>query len=239
MAKKIDSIRAASDKKAEEIPAASSAPAPETPSAQPVPQPPVEPEKTGDDYNSIFPEPSVVVSQPPHWLLWLLLLLAALAVLVVGYKVVNGKLDTWLSVAPTASPSPTPDLQATPSAEASASPAITPSAAASPSISPTASPSPTPSTATPKNSITLRVLNGTKVTGAAAKAADTLEKAGFTVRTTGNAKQQTYESTIIYYQQGREAEAAQVQQALTSYQATLQESTLANPDMVLVVIGKE
>jgi hypothetical protein len=44
---------------------------------------------------------------------------------------------------------------------------------------------------------------------------------------------------MVYYQAGRLAEAELVQESLGAYETTLQQSTLANPDMVLVVIGAE
>jgi hypothetical protein len=84
----------------------------------------------------------------------------------------------------------------------------------------------------------MRVLNGTKESGAAGTARTTLTKAGFTVRTIGNAKNQDYTDTYVYYQSGRKAEADQVAAALSSYKPVLQESSLASPDMVLIVIGK-
>ena len=84
----------------------------------------------------------------------------------------------------------------------------------------------------------MRVLNGTTVSGAAATAKTTLEQAGFTVRTTGNANHQTYTSTVIYYETGDLAQAQSVQQALSGYSPTLEESSsLASPDQVLVVVG--
>ena len=70
-----------------------------------------------------------------------------------------------------------------------------------------------------------------------ATAQNILEKAGFTVRTIGNAKNQTYESTIIYYQTGQLSNAQKIGKALTSYSITYTESSLASPDAVLVVIG--
>jgi len=65
----------------------------------------------------------------------------------------------------------------------------------------------------------------------------TLEKDGFTVRTIGNANNQKYTTTTIYYQSGKQAQAQAVADALAPLTTTLQESSLANPDMVLVVVG--
>ncbi len=74
--------------------------------------------------------------------------------------------------------------------------------------------------------------------GAAASAKTLLEKNGYDVRATGNAVHQDYEQTTVYYQSGRQKEAQAVADALSSkYRPVIQQSTLANPDMVLVVIG--
>lgn len=185
------------------------------------------PEATQDSFESLFPEPRVALGAPPSWLWWVLLLVVSAVLGVVGYALTQRNLKDWLSTN-TATP--------TPSATAAATP--TPSPTDTPSPTPSATPTPTPAAVDPA-SVTLRVLNGTTVTGAASKAKTTLEAAGFKVRTTGNAKTQDYQTTMVYYQTGRQAEAEAVQKALTGYMVTLQESSLAAPDMVLVVIGKK
>lgn len=144
----------------------------------------------------------------------------------------EGTIDTWLA---SDSPTPSPTASVSPSTDASPTPTATPEASASPTATPTA----TPSTGTvDKSKVTLRVLNGTTQAGAAAATKTTLEKAGFTVKSIGNAKSQTYTKTYVYYQSGKKAEADAVFAALADSKAVLEESTLANPDMVLVVFGK-
>ena len=182
-----------------------------------------------DNFDVLFPEPGVSISSPPSWIWWLVLLVLSVILAGVGYGILRHKINGWISVA---TPSPTAIVTAT----ASATPVVTATAAPSPTTSP--QPSGSPSAVAPSK-VTLRVLNGTTTSGAAATAKGVLEKAGFTVRTTGNASSQTYNTTIVYYQAGRSAEADAVKSALTGYSVTTQQSTLANPDMVLVVIGKK
>jgi hypothetical protein len=179
-----------------------------------------------DSFENLFPEPSVIMSGPPGWVWWLLLIIGAAGLGFLAFDITRGKIDTWLSVSPTASP--VVEESATPTASASASPTTV----ATVTPTPTASPS-----GIVKSSVTLRVLNGTTVTGAANSTKTTLEKAGFTVRTIGNAKNQNYTATMVYYQSGRQVEAQAVADSLAPTKVTLEESTLASPDMVLVVVG--
>lgn len=199
-----------------------------TPTAAAAATPPTE---NPDSFETLFPEPGIAISGPPSWIWWVLLIVASAVLGVVAYGLAQGKFNGWFGISAKATP--------TPSISASAKPTTTPSASAATSATPTATPTASASAST-KSSITMRVLNGTKVTGAANGAKSTLEKAGFTVRTIGNANNQDYESTVIYYATGHKADAESVQAALSTYTITLEESTtLANPDMILVVIGKK
>jgi hypothetical protein len=176
----------------------------------------------------LFPEPSVVVSGPPTWLWWLLLVVGASALGFLAFDLTRGRIDGWLaSDTPTSSPTASPTASTSPEASTS------PTAAASPT--PTAS---TTSSTFDKSKVTLRVLNGTTQAGAAASTKTKLEAAGFTVKSIGNAKNQNYTKSYVYYQAGKKAEAEAVFAALTDSSALLEESTLASPDMVLVVFGK-
>jgi hypothetical protein len=191
--------------------------------------PPTSPSAKPEGFD-LFPEPSVVVSGPPTWLWWLLLIAGAAGLGFLAFDLTRGRIDNWLA---SDSPTPTPTVSASPGTDASPTP--TPDT----STSPTATPTATPTTGTiDKSKVTLRVLNGTTQAGAAATTKTTLEKAGFTVKSIGNAKSQTYTKTYVYYQAGKKAEADAVLAALADSKAVLEESTLANPDMVLVVFGK-
>lgn len=214
-----------------EEPAAPAASEPETTAKEEKPE--EEPTKEGEQkdqedvtFESLFPEPSVVMSGPPAWLWWILLVLGAIGLGFLAYDLTRNRIDAWLD---NPAPSPTASVEASPEA----SPTPTPEASPSPTATPTATPG-----GVDKSTVTLRVLNGTTQTGAAGVARDTLQAAGFTVRTIGNANNQNYATTTIYYQAGRAAEAEAVKESLGNANAIVEESTLANPDMVLVVIGQ-
>jgi hypothetical protein len=186
-----------------------------------------------ENFNALFPEPSVAISNPPSWIMWIVLLGASAIVGVVGYRLVSNKLDAWLTASPTATPT-TVTSSPSPTATTTVTATATPTATAS--ITPTATP--TSSTTINKSTISIRVLNGTTTSGLAATVKSQLENAGFTVRTIGNAQNQNYTTGVVYYQSGQKAAADLVLASLTGRTFTEQESTtLASPDMVLVVVG--
>ncbi|MDO8451638.1 MAG: LytR C-terminal domain-containing protein [bacterium] len=122
---------------------------------------------------------------------------------------------------------------------------VLPSMFASPSPTPTPEPSPTP-TPTPssvnREDITLHVLNGGGVPGAATKMKNFLEEKGYSVEDTGNAKEYTYTETMIVVKPGKEAyitlleEDLKLEYILGKSEATLPED--ASYD-VEVIVGKE
>lgn len=189
------------------------------------------PEEPDEQYETLFPEPTVSLNKPPLWLLYSLGIILLMLLGIFGYNLSNKKLDSWLSPQ---TPTPIISEQPTPAATPTFEPTPTPVETATPTPTPTSTP--TPKTIS-KSEITLRVLNGTTKRGAASTARSILTKNGFTVREIGNANHQTYNSTVIYYQPGHQAEAELVQKNLSEYSTSLQESSLANPDMILVVIG--
>ena len=183
-----------------------------------------------ENYESLFPEPTVSISSPPVWIWWILLGIAATAIALLGYYVANGKLNQWLSV-------PSDSVTASPAASTPAPITSTPTPSSVPSV-PAAvaqpTPSPTPSTAP----VSVKVLNGTATAGAASAAADSLRQAGITVSGIGNAQSRSNTTTTIYYQVGRLATAQAVQKALTHYTSTLVEnSSQTGGDTALVVLG--
>jgi len=100
----------------------------------------------------------------------------------------------------------------------------------------------TPAAAAPaidKTKITIQVLNGNGISGSANHVKTQLVTAGFTVDSVKNALKFTYQSSIIYYKTGKNAEADLVKNALTERQSELtnNDSVVGNYDIV-VVVGK-
>ena len=189
---------------------------------------PVAPVESAENFDSMFPEPSIKISGPPSWIWWAVLVGASVILGVAGITIARQNISSWLGSSPT--PTTVPTIATTSTPVATATPV--------PTAAPTSTPTATASTVV-KKSVTLRVLNGTTVTGAAGTVSNILEKAGFTVRTSGNAKNQTYTTSYVYYQKGKEAEAQEVAKSLTNYSPVIEESTLAAPDNILVVVGKK
>lgn len=92
-----------------------------------------------------------------------------------------------------------------------------------------------------KLTIKIRVLNGNGIWKAAQTARDLLVKDGFKILSTGNAENQKYETTVVYFHSEKTAEADLVLKSLEGkYQVTKEENnTLTKDSDVLVVIGKK
>ena len=184
-----------------------------------------------ESFETLFPEPATAIKGPPRWFWWLILVIGSIGLGIAAYTLLNSKLENFLPTS-TASPLVT-TVTATPASTskttASPSPIVTASTTATPVASSTSQ--------LDKSKITIQVLNGTTVAGAASKAKTKLESAGYVVKQTGNAKNQDYQTTFIYYQTGHSTEATAIQSALPGYAITVQESSLADPNMILVVIG--
>ncbi|MFA6081974.1 MAG: LytR C-terminal domain-containing protein [Patescibacteria group bacterium] len=177
---------------------------------------------------SIMP-PVIKSSKKQKWITaFLSIILISLLALLVSQAVIfynNSQTTT------TASPSTT--TSATPTATGTATPSI------SPSTTTTATPS---STALTKASVTVKVLNGGGVTGAATKASTVITAAGFTVSSTANAKSYSYTTSYVYYKNANEKDlATELAAALTGYSVTAKvDATMATSDTELVVvIGKK
>lgn len=96
----------------------------------------------------------------------------------------------------------------------SATPAASPSASASGTPSATPAPSATPPTVPPSR-ISVRVLNGTLITGLGRRTRDDLLKAGFMVpERAGNTRERDHDTTVIRYGPGREDSARTLAAAL-------------------------
>lgn len=89
-----------------------------------------------------------------------------------------------------------------------------------------------------KNSFTIRVSNGSGVSGSAAKVTAQLVADGFNVVSTGNATSYNFSTTIVYYKSGKETEANMVKDALSNRSVSIELSSSLKSYDVLVVVGK-
>ncbi|MGI6103044.1 MAG: LytR C-terminal domain-containing protein [Patescibacteria group bacterium] len=94
---------------------------------------------------------------------------------------------------------------------------------------------PTP-TEKPAQSATVRILNGGAPQGAAGTLKTALEQEGYTVLTVGNARS-AYDRTTIYYAPGHREVAVELVKALGETSIIQEESTIAAPAKLLVVLG--
>ncbi len=100
----------------------------------------------------------------------------------------------------------------------------------------TAPSEPEPIAAPQPDSFTTRILNGSGRTGAATKVEGQLTKLGFHITTVGTAVN-AYEQSVIYYSAGHELQAKALQSAFGHADATIEQSQIASPADVLLVIG--
>ena len=116
---------------------------------------------------------------------------------------------------------------------------------ATPTPTPTSSPTPTPTpdvSQLDRSTLSVQVLNGSGVVGAAGKMKDVLEEKGYTVENTGNAETYDYETTQIFVKRESEAflalltEDLQESYALGTSEATLEKDV---PYDVRIIVGNE
>ena len=85
---------------------------------------------------------------------------------------------------------------------------------------------------------TVRILNGGAPQGAAAALQRTLESKGYTVVSIGNART-TYATTTLYFAAGHESAAAALIETVSLSELTKEESDIAEPANILVVLGSD
>ena len=127
-------------------------------------------------------------------------------------------------------PTGTGPVVSQPSATASRTPAVTPSATATPT--PTARPTPAVARAP------LTVLNHSRRTRLAARAADQFRDKGWTVVFVGNTR---YDVTVttVYYEPGQEAAAATIRREFPAVQRALPRPAGLDGDGLTVVVTRE
>jgi hypothetical protein len=117
-----------------------------------------------------------------------------------------------------------------------ANPASSPTRSTTPSPTPsTVSPSPKPTVLAPSK-VNVQVLNGTGRTGLAAAVAQDVEKAGYKLGGTGNAART--DTSTIFYQKGRRAEALAFQQIFPDFKV-LKEAPASQATILRVVLGAD
>lgn len=91
-----------------------------------------------------------------------------------------------------------------------------------------------------KSAIKMEVLNGSGVKNSAQAVSDQLTAAGFTILYTGNANKFTYQTSIVYFKTGKDAEANLVKESLTGRVVETEESNIVVGSKydVVVVVGK-
>ncbi len=93
-------------------------------------------------------------------------------------------------------------------------------------------------TAITKENAKIKILNGAGVPSLAAETRDKLTKAGFKITSIGNAKNK-YTSTYVYYKNGAKDIAEEIGKLLANRNPKVQESTVAQENDVIVVMGSQ
>lgn len=138
-------------------------------------------------------------------------------------------------------PTPFPTQPPTPTSEPTPEATPTPTKKLTPTKKPTPTKEATASAAKSKG-LTVRVLNGSGITGRAAATADYLKELGYDIGGTGNADSDTFDKTTITIKKDKETLLATLKSDLsTKYSVGTTEATLAASESydALVIIGKQ
>lgn len=159
--------------------------------------------------------------------LLLLIFIILIGAAIGGFNLVKSKQTTTEEEI---TPIPTPTEEVTPS--------LTPTEV---SPTPTSKPTATP-TKKPTKNLTIKVLNGSGVTGAAKLASDFLTGLGYEITSVGNADSQDFENTTIQIKQDKQSLLDQLKIDLsTKYTigTTSADLSTASSSDVIVIIGKK
>lgn len=171
-------------------------------------------------------------------LFWLILVVVLIAALAGGGVYLRSRQSGESEVEPT--PEPTIEVTSTPTPTLTTTSTPTPKVSPTPTPKPKASPTPTPQVSVAPKNITVRVLNGSGVTGAGAKAADFLRSLGYEIASVGNAESEDYDKTTILAKNSQTLLSLQTDLA-TKYEIGTASATLSATDSadVVVTIGKQ
>lgn len=179
--------------------------------------------------------------------LFLLLILAIIAFFVLGYF--GRYIDKLLELEPISlekkvsvgSKPKSLKAEAQQTNQSTSSPSLPSQPSQSSSDQPSSPSQPSSPATLDKASFKIQILNGNAIWGAATKAKELLESNGFKVSATGNAENQNYTVTTIYYKTGKNAEAETVKTFFdqNGSNVVLEENNVIAGDVDLtVVIGK-
>lgn len=177
---------------------------------------------------------------------WLLILIVIIALVGGGFFFVrvrgqSGEVAPFTPTpTPLSSPTPTPEQTPTPTPSASPTPQATPTPTKKPTPTPTPARSATSAAELKRQAISVQVLNGNQVAGAAKKVADYLAGFFYTISGTGNADNYDYETTVIQTKKEADLELLKAdlgaQYEIGSASATLSSSSSYD---ALVIVGKK
>jgi hypothetical protein len=192
-------------------------------------------EETGfPDVSSSFRKQT---TKRPRILVFLIVFLVLLGALVfAGSRYLNSQEE---QLAPTSAPTQAPTEAPTPTAEVSGSP--TPETSPTGGTTPSVTPKTTGAADAAKADLSIQVLNGSGVSGAAGKMSSTLQGLGYAVSSTGNADSFDYEDITI---QGKSTKNKAIQTLKTdlskTYTVTKTTTDLpaSSPFDVVVIVGK-
>lgn len=174
--------------------------------------------------------------------LWLLIPIILAALIGGGIFFLRSRQESeeiaTLTPTPTATPSPTPTP--TPEVSPTPSPKVTPTPTKKPTPTPTPARTATTAAELKRQAISIQVLNGSGIAGAAKKAADYLASLFYTIAVTGNAENYNFEKTILETKKAADLDLLkadlEAQYEVGTASATLPSSS---PYDAVVTIGKK
>lgn len=198
--------------------------------------------KAQKDKKTTDPEKARKLKTALAWIFSFVLLGIALYILITNFQSLRNVLKGNNNKNTTSNTSTTSTPTITPQNYTNNTSTTTPTTSSPTTTTPTTTtttPTTTPTTLD-KSSIKIQVLNGNGITGSASTITAALQKAGFTVSNTGNAKSFTYTKTYVYFKTGQDAAAQAVETALAGRTVIRQNSdTIAKTYDIVVVIGKK
>lgn len=143
------------------------------------------------------------------------------------------------AAASAASAASSPAAPATAAAAPSTSASASVTASAVPTGQPTATPVATPSQSAPAARVPLRVLNDSRISGLAARAASAFRSAGWKIVETGNYAGPVVPATTVYYPPADLASARELAREFPRIKRLVADRTLSASGPMLVVVARD